>query len=86
MTDRTQTAADFPDVDPGMHFLNTPSDGLPNALMREIGANWLRKYAKLSDDDDPAFIAACVYRVMRWALHEPSAPELRHLRSVTDEQ
>lgn len=58
-----------------------PDNDLPNEIMRQVGTNWLRKYANLSDEDDPHFVAACVYRVMRWAKRDPDVREIAHLRT-----
>jgi hypothetical protein len=52
-----------------------PISDLPNELQRAVGAEWLRRYGDMAIAD-PQFGAAALYRIMRWALTEPNAPEL----------
>jgi len=48
---------------------------LPNPRQREVGEKYLRKYGHLAADD-PAFVAAVVYRLMMRARLEPDAKDL----------
>lgn len=57
----------------------TTDFSLPTAEQRRIGEVWLKRYGHLLADD-PAFVAAAVYRVMMMARLEPNAPELQGLR------
>ena len=50
-------------------------DDLPSAIMRDVGEKWLREYGHLIKDD-PAFVAAAVYRMMRLAKSDPDAAEI----------
>ena len=54
------------------------SEELPTVAQRRIGAVYLRKYAHMASDD-PAFIAAALYRIMMLAKANPDAPELAWL-------
>jgi hypothetical protein len=49
------------------------ADELPNELARTVGQKWLERYG---DCEDKAFVAACVYRMMRLAILDPTAPVL----------
>ena len=54
---------------------NPKTDELPTVAQRRVGAEYLRRYAHMVADD-PAFMAACVYRMMMLAKLRPDAPEL----------
>lgn len=51
------------------------SDAIPTTTQRKAGETWLRIYGHMVKDD-PAFVAAAVYRTMRLALTDPQNPEL----------
>ena len=57
-------------------------EALPNAAQRAVGERWLREHGRLVKRD-PAFVAAAVYRMMRLAVIDPDAPEIR--MNVVDE-
>lgn len=52
---------------------------LPNEDMRRIGGNWVRRYGHMMQDD-PDFVAAALYRVMRLARRDPKYFELSLLQ------
>lgn len=53
------------------------AEELPNEFARTVGQKWLERYG---DDEDKAFVAACVYRMMRLAMLDPTAPVLEAYR------
>lgn len=64
--------------DPAANLAPNQSTELPTVAQRQVGRAWLQLYGHMVADD-PAFVAAALWRCMWRARYEPEAMEIQHL-------
>lgn len=56
----------------------TQTTELPTVAQRQVGRAWIQLYGHMIQDD-PAFAAAAIWRVMWVARYQPDSSEIQHL-------